>query len=68
MNISTNVLLDLQRQLDTYMIKLELLVDLEENREYVCVTNSSAKVLHKAYDEDSIVNWARGFIQGRSCR
>lgn len=66
MNISTNVLLDLQRQLDTYMIKLELLVDLEESREYVCVTNSSAKVLHKAYDEDSIVVWARGYLQAKA--
>lgn len=65
MNISTNVLLDLQRKLDCYRIKLEVSVDLEEGVEFVRVINSKSQVLHKAYDEDSIVVWARGFIQGK---
>ena len=65
MGISTNILLDLQRQLDCYCIKLEVLTDLEEGREFVSVTDRKGTTLHKAYDEDSIVIWARGFLQGR---
>ncbi len=66
MNVSTNTLLELQRKLDCYRIKLEILTDQEENKEFVSVTNRKGTTLHKAYDEDSIVIWARGFLQGKA--
>lgn len=65
MNISLNALLELQRKLEAYSIKLQVLVD-EEATEFVSVTDRRGRPLHKAYDEDSIVVWARGYLQAKA--